>query len=284
MRISEKDQEIRALLRDRLLILDGGMGTMIQTYKLGEKDFRNSALAAHEKLLQGNNDLLSITRPDVIRSIHEAYLRAGSDVIETNTFSSTSIAQADYHLESIVKEVNRASVRLAKEAIANVKKEQPNRSFFIAGALGPTNRTASLSPDVNNPAYRAVNFKQLEESYLEQVRVLVEEQVDIILVETIFDTLNAKAALFAIERCFEETGVRLPVMISVTITDQSGRTLSGQTAKAFWYSVQHANPLSVGINCALGAHEMRPYLQDLSLVSNCYISCYPNAGLPNPLR
>jgi 5-methyltetrahydrofolate--homocysteine methyltransferase len=283
MQKNDSEQAIKELLRQRLLILDGGMGTMIQTYKLSESDFRNQALSHHQKLLQGNNDLLSITRPDVIKSIHAAYLRAGSDIIETNTFSSNSIAQADYQLESYVKEINRVSVRLAKEAIGEVSKEQPNRQFFIAGALGPTNRTASLSPDVNNPAYRAVTFKQLEESYLEQALVLVEEGVDLILVETIFDTLNAKAALFAIERCFEITGIRLPVMISVTITDQSGRTLSGQTAQAFWYSVQHANPLSVGINCALGAHEMRPYLQELSQVSDCYLSCYPNAGLPNPL-
>lgn len=256
---------------------------MIQTYKLGENDFRNQSLLDHGKLLQGNNDLLTLTRPDVIKAIHRAYLDAGSDIIETNTFSSTSIAQADYELEARVIEMNRASVRLAKEAVREVEALNPSRRCFVAGALGPTNRTASLSPDVNNPAFRAITFKQLEESYLEQVRVLVEEGADIILVETIFDTLNAKAALFAIERCFDEFGVRLPVMISVTITDQSGRTLSGQTAKAFWYSVHHAKPLSVGINCALGANEMRPYLQEIASVCGCYISCYPNAGLPNPL-
>lgn len=283
MRTASTFAEIADLLRQRHLILDGGMGTMIQSYNLQESDFRSPSLADHGKLLKGNNDLLSITRPDVIREIHEKYLLAGSDVIETNTFSSTTTAQADYELESLVTEINRASVRVAKEAISNVTKANPQRRCFIAGAIGPTNRTASLSPDVNNPAYRAVTFKQLEDSYYEQALVLAQGGVDILLVETIFDTLNAKAALFATERVFNEMGVRLPVMVSVTITDASGRTLSGQTAQAFWYSIAHANPLSVGINCALGAHQMRPYLQELSTISNSYISCYPNAGLPNPL-
>jgi len=283
MRTSSTFAEIAELLRQRHLILDGGMGTMIQTYKLEEEDFRNEALRGHEKLLKGNNDLLSVTRPEIVREIHKKYLLAGSDVIETNTFSATTIAQADYALEWIVEEINRASVRVAKEAATQVMAEQPKRRCFVAGAIGPTNRTASLSPDVNNPAYRAVTFHQLEQAYYEQALTLAQEGVDILLVETIFDTLNAKAALFAVERMFQETGVRLPVMVSVTITDQSGRTLSGQTSQAFWYSVQHARPLSVGINCALGAHEMRPYLQELAAVANCYISCYPNAGLPNPL-
>ncbi len=256
---------------------------MIQSYALGEGDFRGPALVNHAKLLKGNNDLLSITKPEIIKEIHAKYLRAGSDIIETNTFSSTSIAQADYELETLAPELNRAGVRVAKEAIALVQREQPGRRFFIAGAIGPTNRTASLSPDVNNPAYRAVTYKQLEQSYLEQALALAHEGADILLIETIFDTLNAKAAVSAVERCFDELGFRLPVMISVTITDQSGRTLSGQTAKAFWYSIQHARPLSVGINCALGAHEMRPYLRELALVAECFISCYPNAGLPNPL-
>jgi 5-methyltetrahydrofolate--homocysteine methyltransferase len=283
MKTSGTFADIQELLRQRHLILDGGMGTMIQTYKLGEDDFRSPDLAGHTKLLKGNNDLLSITRPEVIQEIHAAYLRAGSDVIETNTFSSTTIAQADYELEGVVHEINRASVKVAKAAVAQVQSEQPGRRFYIAGAMGPTNRTASLSPDVNNPAYRAVTFQQLEQSYYEQALVLCEEGVDILLVETIFDTLNAKAALFGVERVFNERGIRLPVMVSVTITDQSGRTLSGQTAQAFWYSVQHARPLSVGINCALGAHEMRPYLQELASIAPCYLSCYPNAGLPNPL-
>jgi 5-methyltetrahydrofolate--homocysteine methyltransferase len=283
MRISPVFHELKDLLRERHVLLDGGMGTMIQSYTLGEQDFRNQALSEHTRLLKGNNDLLSITKPDIIREIHAKYLRSGSDVIETNTFSSTSIAQADYELESLVPELNRAGVRVAKEAIGIVQRESPSRRFFIAGAIGPTNRTASLSPDVNNPAYRAVTYKQLEQSYYEQALVLAQEGADILLVETIFDTLNAKAAVGAIERCFDELGVRLPVMISVTITDQSGRTLSGQTARAFWYSIQHARPLSVGINCALGAHEMRPYLRELAAVADCYVSCYPNAGLPNPL-
>lgn len=283
MRTPSTFGEITELLRQRHLILDGGMGTMIQTYKLEEDDFRDEGLRAHPKLLKGNNDLLSITRPDIVREIHKNYLLAGSDIIETNTFSSTTIAQADYELEGLVGAINRSSVRVAKEAVAQVMAEQPKRRCFVAGAIGPTNRTASLSPDVNNPAYRAVTFKQLEDSYYEQALILAKEGVDILLVETIFDTLNAKAALFGVERVFQETGVRLPVMVSVTITDQSGRTLSGQTAQAFWYSVQHARPLSVGINCALGAHEMRPYLQELAAIANCYISCYPNAGLPNPL-
>ena len=283
MRTGSTFGEIAELLRQRHLILDGGMGTMIQSYKLEEEDFRNPSLSKYSRLLKGNNDLLSITRPDIIQEIHAAYLRAGSDVIETNTFSSTSIAQADYGLESIVKEINVESVRVAKAAVAQVVAERPGRRFYVAGAIGPTNRTASLSPDVNNPAYRATTFKQLEESYFEQALTLAQEGVDILLVETIFDTLNAKAALFAVERVFRETGVQLPLMVSVTITDQSGRTLSGQTAQAFWYSVQHSKPLSVGINCALGAHEMRPYLQELAAVAPCYISCYPNAGLPNPL-
>ena len=283
MRTGSTFGEIAELLRQRHLILDGGMGTMIQSYKLEEEDFRNPSLSKYSRLLKGNNDLLSITRPDIIQEIHAEYLRAGSDVIETNTFSSTSIAQADYGLESLVKEINVESVRVAKAAVAQVVAERPGRRFYVAGAIGPTNRTASLSPDVNNPAYRATTFKQLEESYFEQALTLAQEGVDILLVETIFDTLNAKAALFAVERVFRETGVQLPLMVSVTITDQSGRTLSGQTAQAFWYSVQHSKPLSVGINCALGAHEMRPYLQELAAVAPCYISCYPNAGLPNPL-
>lgn len=283
MRKLDSHGALTELLKQRHVILDGGMGTMIQSYRLEEGDFRNTELAQHSKPLKGNNDLLSITRPDVVREIHAQYLRAGSDIIETNTFSATSIAQGDYALEHLVREINRTSVCLAKEAVELVKAEQPGRALFVAGAIGPTNRTASLSPDVNNPAFRAVTFAQLEASYFEQAVSLVEAGADILLVETIFDTLNAKAALFAVERCFKESGIELPVMVSVTITDQSGRTLSGQTAQAFWYSVQHARPLSVGINCALGAHEMRPYLRELAAVADCYISCYPNAGLPNPL-
>jgi len=283
MKYTDSFADITDLLRERHVILDGGMGTMIQGYRLEEGDFRDQALANHPQLLKGNNDLLNITKPEIIREIHTKYLLAGSDIIETNTFSSTSIAQADYALEKYVQDLNRAGARLAREAVAAVKQKQPARRLFVAGAIGPTNRTASLSPDVNNPAFRAVTYKQLEDSYYEQALVLAEEGVDILLVETIFDTLNAKAAISATERVFEQIGKRMPVMISVTITDQSGRTLSGQTARAFWYSVQHARPISVGINCALGAHEMRPYLRDLASVADCFISCYPNAGLPNPL-
>jgi 5-methyltetrahydrofolate--homocysteine methyltransferase len=283
MRNADSHDDITDLLRERHVILDGGMGTMIQGYRLEEADFRNQTLNAHPQLLKGNNDLLSVTKPEIIREIHAKYLRAGSDIIETNTFSSTSIAQADYGLEGYVGVLNRAGVQVAKEAVALVRKEQPSRRLYIAGAIGPTNRTASLSPDVNNPAFRAVTYKQLEDSYFEQALALAQEGVDILLVETIFDTLNAKAALSATERCFDQLGKRWPVMISVTITDQSGRTLSGQTAQAFWYSVQHVRPLSVGINCALGAHEMRPYLRELASIADCYVSCYPNAGLPNPL-
>jgi 5-methyltetrahydrofolate--homocysteine methyltransferase len=280
---SEIEKELRDILARRVLMLDGGMGTMIQGYALSEADFRAPDFINHTKPLQGNNDLLSVTRPDVIKDIHTAYLLAGSDIIETNTFSSTSIAQADYDFQQAVERMNRESVRIAKAAVRDVMAQSPGRRCFVAGAIGPTNRTASLSPDVNNPAFRAVTFQQLEQSYREQALTLVEEGVDLLLVETIFDTLNAKAALFAIENVFQLLGRRVPVMISVTITDQSGRTLSGQTAKAFWYSVAHARPLSVGINCALGAHAMRPYLQELSAVAPCFLSCYPNAGLPNPL-
>jgi 5-methyltetrahydrofolate--homocysteine methyltransferase len=275
--------ELIEILSRRLLILDGAMGSMIQTYRPQEADFRNADLQGHRRLLQGNNDLLTITRPDIIKAIHREYLLAGSDVIETNTFSSTSIAQIDYNLEGWASRLNTAAVYLAKEAIRDIEREQPGRRCFVAGAIGPTNRTASLSPDVNDPAFRAITFAQLEASYFEQVRALSEAGADILLVETIFDTLNAKAALFAVDRYFKESGRSLPIMVSVTITDRSGRTLSGQTAKAFWYSIYHARPFSVGINCALGANAMRPYLQELSSIADCYISCYPNAGLPNPL-
>lgn len=283
MRKSESLSHLLHLIENRHLILDGGMGTMIQRYNLDENDFRDANLKQHSKLLKGNNDLLSITRPDIIQEIHEQFLRAGSDIIETNTFSSTRIAQADYGLEFLVPEINRAGVSVAKQAIAAVSLDYPGRTFFVAGAIGPTNKTASLSPDVNNPGMRAVTYAILEQDYFEQALILAEAGVDLLLVETIFDTLNAKAAVRGVERACELRGVELPVMLSVTITDQSGRTLSGQTARAFWYSVQHANPLSVGINCALGAHEMRPYLRELAAVADCFISCYPNAGLPNPL-
>ncbi len=259
------------------------MGTMIQRYKLEEADFRGNLFKAHPKDLKGNNDLLSLTRPDVIKEIHRQYLEAGADIIETNTFSGTQIGQSDYGLESIVFELNRRSAEIAKETCLAVMSEQPGRVCFVAGAIGPTNRTCSLSPNVNDPGYRAVTFDQLVANYYEQIKGLVAGGVDILLAETTFDTLNLKAAIFAIEKFHDEHPVRLPVMLSVTITDASGRTLSGQTVEAFWNSVRHARPISVGINCALGAKEMRPYIAELSRIADCYISCYPNAGLPNPL-
>jgi 5-methyltetrahydrofolate--homocysteine methyltransferase len=281
--LSIRGQELEAALRERILILDGAMGTMIQRYKLDESAFRGDRFPNPRVDLKGNNDLLCLTRPDVIKEIHLAYLEGGADIIETNTFSATSIAQADYHLEDIVYELNKKAAELAKEAVTEFKKKHPERDCYVAGALGPTNRTASLSPDVNNPAFRAVTYQQLVDAYYEQIRGLVDGGVDILLPETTFDTLNLKAAIFAIEKFFDEHPYRLPVMLSVTITDASGRTLSGQTVEAFWYSVRHARPLSVGINCALGAKEMRPYIETLSRIADCFISCYPNAGLPNPL-
>lgn len=265
------------------MFLDGAMGTVIQTYHLNEEDFRKGHFEDHHKGLKGNNDLLVLTRPDVIKQIHLDYLKAGADIIETNTFNGTRIAQADYGLEHMVPELNKAAARLAKEACLEFMKENPDRKCYVAGALGPTNKTASLSPDVNNPGYRAISFDELVENYYEEAKCLLEGGVDILLPETTFDTLNLKAALFAIQKIEEELQMKLPLMISVTITDQSGRTLSGQTVEGFWNSIRHTKPLSVGINCALGAEEMRPYMQDLSNISECYVSCYPNAGLPNPL-
>jgi 5-methyltetrahydrofolate--homocysteine methyltransferase len=276
-------QKLSDILAQRIAIIDGAMGTMIQQYKLDESDFRGERFRDHPKDLKGNNDLLVLTRPDIIREIHLQYLEAGADIIETNTFSSTAIAQADYGLESIAKELNVAAARIAKEAVAEFERRHPGRTAFVAGAIGPTNRTCSLSPDVNNPAYRAVTFDELVDTYYEQIEGLVEGGADLLLPETTFDTLNLKAAVFALEKFFDRYGRRLPVMLSVTITDASGRTLSGQTLSAFWYSVRHAKPLSVGINCALGAKEMRPYIEELSKLADCYVSCYPNAGLPNPL-
>lgn len=259
------------------------MGTMIQRYTLGEQDFRGNRFGEHAIDLKGNNDLLSLTRPEIIKEIHLKYLEAGSDIIETNTFSGTRLAQADYHLEDLVPEINRESARLAKEACLEYMSRHPERQCFVAGALGPTNRTASMSPDVNNPAFRAVSFDELVENYKEQAHALVEGGIDLFLPETTFDTLNLKACLFALEEVNKTLPEPLPIMISVTITDNSGRTLSGQTVEAFWNSVRHAQPLSVGINCALGAKEMRPYIEELARLGDCAVSCYPNAGLPNPL-
>lgn len=257
------------------------MGSMIQTYSLQENDFRSERFTSHPHDLKGNNDLLCLTRPDIIEEIHSAYFAAGADIVETNTFSSTVIGQADYKLESIVPDLNRAAVEIARRAAQKAEAATPGRKCYVAGAIGPLNRTLSMSPDVNRPDYRAVSWKQVVDAYTEQVRTFIDSGVDALLVETIFDTLNAKAALFAIETLFEELGVRLPVMISVTITDASGRTLSGQTISAFYQSVRHARPFSVGINCALGGRQMRPYLEELASIAECYVTCYPNAGLPN---
>ncbi|MBH49002.1 MAG: methionine synthase, partial [Halobacteriovorax sp.] len=263
--------------------MDGAMGTMIQQHTLEEEDFRGEHFKDAKKDLKGNNDLLSLTRPEIIRDIHLEYLRAGADIVETNTFSATKIAQADYGREDAVHDINVESARLAKQACDIIMKEQPGRKCFVAGSLGPTNKTASLSPDVNNPAFRAITFDELSDNYYDQIVSLVEGGADLILPETTFDTLNLKAAIFAYRKFERESGKTLPLMLSVTITDASGRTLSGQTVEGFWNSVRHAKPFSVGINCALGAREMRPYMAELSRLADCYVSCYPNAGLPNPL-
>ncbi len=270
---------IQQCLNERILIIDGAMGTMIQRYKLEEKDYRGDRFKDWHTDVKGNNDLLSITQPKIIEAIHQQYLEAGADIIETNTFSSTSIAQADYDMQSLAYELNVASARCARNAINNFNSDQQK---FVAGAIGPLNKTLSLSPDVNNPGYRAVTFDEVAAAYYEQIRGLVEGGVDLLLVETIFDTLNAKAAIYAIKKYFRDTKKEeLPIMISGTITDASGRTLSGQTLEAFYISVSHANPLSIGLNCALGASEMRPHIEELSEIASCYTSAYPNAGLPN---
>jgi 5-methyltetrahydrofolate--homocysteine methyltransferase len=270
------------LLEQRIAIIDGAMGTMIQRYKLTEDDFRGLRFKDHPKDLRGNNDLLVLTRPDVIGAIHEGYLQAGADIVETNTFGATSIAQEDYALGGIAYELNVAAARLARAACDRFATAGKPR--FVAGALGPTPRTASISPDVNDPAARNVSFDQLRAAYHEQARGLLDGGADLFLVETIFDTLNAKAAIFALDELMEETGERLPVIISGTVTDASGRILSGQTVGAFWHSVRHARPLAVGLNCALGAALMRPYIEELARVADdTFISCYPNAGLPNPM-
>jgi 5-methyltetrahydrofolate--homocysteine methyltransferase len=278
-------KSIRDLLQERILIIDGAMGTMIQGYKLEEKDYRGKRFKDWHTDVKGNNDLLSITQPGIVKEIHTQYLAAGADIIETNTFSSTSIAQADYDMQSLAYELNVAAATCARNAVENFLSSpagEDRESIFIAGAIGPLNKTLSLSPDVNNPGYRAVTFDQVAEAYTEQIRGLVEGGVDVLLIETIFDTLNAKAAIYAIKKYFRDTKQKeLPVMISGTITDASGRTLSGQTLEAFYISVSHARPLSVGLNCALGAKEMRPHIEELSKLAVCYTSAYPNAGLPN---
>jgi 5-methyltetrahydrofolate--homocysteine methyltransferase len=269
------------LARTRILVIDGAMGTMIQRHALSEADYRGERFKDWPCDVQGNNDLLNLTRPDLIRAIHADYLEAGADIIETNTFNSTRISLADYQMESLARTLNEQGARLAREAADAAEAREPGRPRFVAGALGPTNRTASLSPDVNDPAARNVDFDQLRDSYAEQAAGLIDGGADLLIVETIFDTLNAKAALFAIDELLEARGLALPVMISGTITDRSGRTLSGQTTEAFWNSLRHARPFSIGLNCALGADLMRAYVQELAQVADIYVSAYPNAGLPN---
>jgi len=275
-------QALPEILKNRIAILDGAMGTMIQRFKLSEADYRGERFKDFPKDVKGNNELLSLTRPDVIRDIHEGYLAAGADLIETNTFGATTIAQADYDMQHLAREMNLQSAKLARAACD--KFSTPDKPRFVVGALGPTPKTASISPDVNDPGARNVDFESLRKAYYEQTQALVEGGVDVLLVETIFDTLNAKAALFAIEEYFAASGERLPLIISGTVTDASGRILSGQTVTAFWHSVRHARPLAIGLNCALGATLMRPYIQELAKVADdTFISCYPNAGLPNPM-
>ncbi|WP_116134745.1 homocysteine S-methyltransferase family protein [Trinickia diaoshuihuensis] len=270
-----------ALLASRILILDGAMGTMIQRYKLDEARYRGERFKDFGRDVKGNNELLSLTQPQIIGEIHEQYLAAGADIIETNTFGATSVAQADYGMESLVREMNLASAQLARAACD--KYSTPDKPRFVAGAIGPTPKTASISPDVNDPGARNITFDELRAAYYEQAQALLEGGADLFLVETIFDTLNAKAALFALDELFENTGQVLPVMISGTVTDASGRILSGQTVEAFWNSLRHAKPLTFGLNCALGAALMRPYIAELAKICDTYVSCYPNAGLPNPM-
>ncbi len=279
-------------LRRRILILDGGMGTMLQGHELDEAAYRGQRFTdghdAHVEQadhsgcdLKGNNDLLSLTRPDILRDIHTAYLQAGADLVESNTFNSTRISQSDYQLQHLVHELNVEGARLARAACETVTADDPSRPRFAVGVIGPTSRTASISPDVNDPGFRNVSFQELVDNYSEAAAGLIEGGADVLMVETVFDTLNAKAALFAIDTVFRERGARVPVMVSGTITDRSGRTLSGQTAEAFYYSLAHVQPLSIGLNCALGAAELRPHIQSLSDIATCYVSSHPNAGLPN---
>ena len=275
-------QALPDILRQRIVILDGAMGTMVQRFKLTEEQYRGERFKDFPRDVKGNNELLSLTQPDIIRQIHEGYLAAGADIIETNTFGATSIAQDDYGMGELAYEMNLESARLARAACD--KFSTPDKPRYVAGALGPTPKTASISPDVNDPGARNVNFELLRAAYYEQVKGLVDGGADVLLVETIFDTLNAKAALFAVEQFFDDSGECLPIMISGTVTDASGRVLSGQTVTAFWYSVRHVQPLSIGLNCALGAALMRPYIQELNQIAgDTFISCYPNAGLPNPM-
>ncbi|MEN1728442.1 MAG: homocysteine S-methyltransferase family protein [Pseudomonadota bacterium] len=278
---SDRVQQLLHTLNDRILILDGAMGTMIQNARLEEADFRDERFADHGQDLKGNNDLLVLTRPNLIADIHRQFLEAGCDLIETNTFNANRISQADYALEDLSAEINVEAARIATQVARKVEATDPSRPRYVIGILGPTNRTASISPDVSNPGFRNVDFAELVEAYLEATLGLLEGGVDIVMIETVFDTLNAKAAIYAVQEAFERRGAKWPVMISGTITDASGRTLSGQTAEAFYYSVAHADPVAVGFNCALGAEQMKPHVEALSRVAGCLITAHPNAGLPN---
>lgn len=283
MKVIESAEALKKAAAERILIIDGAMGTMIQRHKLTEADYRGERFKDWPRDVKGNNDLLVLTQPAIIQEIHEQYLEAGADIVETNTFNAQVISMADYGMEELSYEINVAAAKLARAAVDKYNAKTPGKPRFVAGAVGPTNRTASLSPDVNNPGYRNVTFDDLREAYKEQVLGLIEGGSDIILIETIFDTLNAKAAGFATLEAFDEKGITLPIMISGTITDRSGRTLSGQTAEAFWYSMRHLRPFSIGLNCALGAELMRPYVVELAHVADVPISVYPNAGLPNAM-
>ena len=274
-------KDIKEILKERILVLDGAMGTMLQRYKFQEEDFRGERFKEWEHPLQGNNDLLSLTQPEAIADVHRKYFAAGADIVETNTFSGTTIAMADYHMEDLVYELNYESARIAKKVADEFTKKEPNKPRFVAGSIGPTNKTASMSPDVNDPGYRAISFDELRIAYKQQVEALLDGGSDLLLVETIFDTLNAKAALFAIEEVKEERNIDVPIMVSGTITDASGRTLSGQTAEAFLISISHIPILSVGFNCALGASQLVPHLEVLATKSEHAVSAHPNAGLPN---
>ncbi len=272
---------IEKILSERIMVIDGAMGTMIQTYKLTEEDYRGERFKDFPHSIKGNNDLLVLTRPDVVAAIHKEFLEAGADIIETNTFNAQAISLADYHMEDLVYEINLEAAKIAKQVAAEVTATNPDKPRFVAGAIGPTTKTASLSPDVNNPGYRAVSFNDLVAAYSTQINALLDGGVDLLLVETIFDTLNAKAALFAVNTIKDERQIDIPVMVSGTITDASGRTLSGQTPEAFWNSLSHANIISIGLNCALGAKDMIPHISEISRVAWVYTTAYPNAGLPN---
>jgi len=279
----DRVQRIRDLAKERILVVDGAMGTMVQTYKLEEADYRGDRFKDHAHDLKGNNDILVLTKPQVIKDIHLSFLEAGADFVSTDTFNGTSISQLDYGMEDIVHEINREGARLAREAADEMTEKTPDRPRFVLGSMGPTNRTASISPDVNNPGFRNTSFDELKEAYKEQARALIEGGADLLLVETIFDTLNAKAAIFGVEELGDELGEHLDVMVSGTITDMSGRNLSGQTMTAFWYSMRHTKPFSIGLNCSFGAEQLRPSLVEMAKEADTLVCCYPNAGLPNEL-